>query len=319
MFNMSFKVRFWGVRGSYPATGTDFALGGNTTCLEIEAGNHTIIFDAGTGIIRLGQYLAKKMFESKKPGMEISIFFTHYHQDHTQGLPFFPPLYMPNVKINFLGPKLADHDLLGNLNLNMYMPFFPVNFEETGSKKDFFNISEHNAIKFKPDSNEFSPELKEKFIELNADNNPDELKIIAFKNYIHPKGGSLYYRIDYKGKKVVFATDVEGFVGGDIRLIHAAKDVDYLIHDGQYLESVYANPAMPVQGYGHATPRMAADVAKQANAKKLIITHHDPRSNKEMVEQARDEARDIFPNTDYAYEIMEIDVIEDTITQFTGL
>ncbi|HEX5943600.1 MAG TPA: hypothetical protein VFY66_15060, partial [Anaerolineales bacterium] len=55
------RVKFWGVRGSYPAPGAGTVkYGGNTACVEIHAGDRTIILDAGTGIIPLGRELARR-------------------------------------------------------------------------------------------------------------------------------------------------------------------------------------------------------------------------------------------------------------------
>jgi phosphoribosyl 1,2-cyclic phosphodiesterase len=57
----TFKVKFWGVRGSYPVPGPATArVGGNTACVEVTAGKQTIIIDAGTGIINLGKALTKR-------------------------------------------------------------------------------------------------------------------------------------------------------------------------------------------------------------------------------------------------------------------
>ena len=56
-----FKLCFWGVRGSYPTPGPDTVRhGGNTSCIEVQAGTHTLIFDAGSGIIRLGDGLFRR-------------------------------------------------------------------------------------------------------------------------------------------------------------------------------------------------------------------------------------------------------------------
>jgi hypothetical protein len=53
------NVKFWGVRGGYPAPGLGTVkYGGNTASVEIHAGERTIILDAGTGIIPLGRELA---------------------------------------------------------------------------------------------------------------------------------------------------------------------------------------------------------------------------------------------------------------------
>ncbi|HEV2580406.1 MAG TPA: hypothetical protein VGT44_06090, partial [Ktedonobacteraceae bacterium] len=56
-----FLVRFWGVRGSYPTPGPHTVrYGGNTACVEVEVGKHTLILDAGSGIIRLGNELLRR-------------------------------------------------------------------------------------------------------------------------------------------------------------------------------------------------------------------------------------------------------------------
>ena len=44
-------VQFWGVRGSIACPGPRTSrYGGNTPCVEVRCGAHTLIFDAGTGI-----------------------------------------------------------------------------------------------------------------------------------------------------------------------------------------------------------------------------------------------------------------------------
>ena len=44
------------------------------------------------------------------------------------------------------------------------------------------------------------------------------------KYYFHPKDGSYPFKVEYKDKSVVYATDVEQYIGGDHRLINFAKD-----------------------------------------------------------------------------------------------
>ena len=47
-----FKVKFRGVRGSYPLAKKKFLkYGGNTSCVEVYVGGHLILLDAGTGMI----------------------------------------------------------------------------------------------------------------------------------------------------------------------------------------------------------------------------------------------------------------------------
>ena len=78
------RVRFWGVRGSVPwATPASIGYGCNTPCIEVsdERTGAFLVLDAGSGIVGLG--------ESLPDIASIPILLTHYHWDHTQGLPFY--------------------------------------------------------------------------------------------------------------------------------------------------------------------------------------------------------------------------------------
>ncbi|HEY8280296.1 MAG TPA: MBL fold metallo-hydrolase, partial [Bdellovibrionota bacterium] len=72
------RIKFWGVRGSIPTPGAEFATyGGNTSCIEMEDdGGNVFVFDAGTGIRPLGMDLAKRKVNN------IHLFITHTHWDH---------------------------------------------------------------------------------------------------------------------------------------------------------------------------------------------------------------------------------------------
>ena len=96
------RIKFFGVRGSLPISGDAYRrYGGKTTCLQIMLDNgHTIIIDAGTGIVDLGDQIMAKTDP-------LHIYFTHFHWDHIQGLPFFKPLYIPNQVIHFISDQPA--------------------------------------------------------------------------------------------------------------------------------------------------------------------------------------------------------------------
>ena len=54
--NTTFRLKFWGTRGSIACPGPDTVkYGGNTTCFEVTCGSRRIIIDAGTGIRALGK------------------------------------------------------------------------------------------------------------------------------------------------------------------------------------------------------------------------------------------------------------------------
>jgi ribonuclease BN (tRNA processing enzyme) len=142
----------------------------------------------------------------------------------------------------------------------------------------------------------------------------DEAVVIRIhKSYAHP-GGVFIYRITWHGKSVVYATDTEGYIGTDKRLVKFAKDADLLIHDAQYLDEHYWGQleGFPsTQGYGHSTVTMACEVAASASAGQLVLFHHDPAYSDGMVAGMERTAQSLFADSVAGYEGLEIDLTPD--------
>jgi ribonuclease BN (tRNA processing enzyme) len=103
---------------------------------------------------------------------------------------------------------------------------------------------------------------------------------------------------------VVYASDIEGVTGGDTALIDFAEGSDLLIHDAQYTTEEYVQ--FPKQGWGHSTPEMAAFVAERAQARQLVLFHHDPHHDDAKLDKMQASAQELFPNTIMAYEGLTI-------------
>jgi ribonuclease BN (tRNA processing enzyme) len=300
MKDFQFMAKLYGVRGSYPIApenGTKY--GGNTTCLFIRTQSHIVIIDAGSGIIKLGKELIPDIIDHKKntgQPMHITMLFTHTHNDHLLGLPFFAPIYMPDVHIHFIGPATLGVDIEQILRNTVVPQYFPVSMDEFKATKSFTNLNENMFFYFTADN------LQPQIGHTSKDKAPaDGLTIQTMKYYFHPKDGSYPYKINYKDNSIVFATDVEAYVGGDQRLINFSKNADILIHDAQYSLEQYKNFA----GYGHSSYAMACDTAKQAEVKKLLLYHHDPNNDDKALEKIEEEARKLFTNAELASEKWE--------------
>jgi phosphoribosyl 1,2-cyclic phosphodiesterase len=290
------RIKFWGVRGSYPTPGSaTVKYGGNTSSVEIRAGERTIILDAGTGIIPLGRELAR----IKRAG-EIILLFSHLHHDHTQGFPFFVPAYIPNTKLHIFGPDGTHESLKNVLEHNQSSETFPVSLREMAAAKEIQSVRETQVIVW--------DEAGVRVVESTAGLGDEALVIRIHKSYAHP-GGVYVYRISWHGKSIVYATDTEGYIGTDRKLVQFAKDADVLIHDAHYLDEHYWGQLAgfpSTQGYGHSTVSMACDVAASARVGQLILFHHDPGYSDTMIAGMDAAAKEKFGDAQAAYEGLEI-------------
>ncbi len=305
-------MRFWGVRGSHPvayASGSRF--GGNTACLEVRYGRHVVILDAGTGIVALGEALAREWQHcSPSARPTLSLLFTHAHHDHLAGLPFFSPLFEPEARLHLLGPDLAGLPFEEIIAGYMRSPYFPVDFRELPSQRILRSVSDGARLVWAPDAEE--PML------WAADREPPAgaLVVDVLHLWIHPREGTLVYRISVGRRSLVFATDVEVGEHAGVcaqRLIRFARGADVLIHDAQYSDEDYSG-VVPHRGYGHSTATMAASVARAAEVGRLVLFHHDPGYADADVCALERVAHASFPRSVAAREGMEL-VLDDLLSR----
>ena len=259
-------LRFWGVRGSYPAPfATHMKVGGNTPCVEIRIGDRIYILDAGTGIIPLGNALVKQ-----EKIRHLNVILTHYHWDHISGLPFFVPAFLPGWKIDFYGPADTPADLEYHIAQQMKAPYFPVETETWLADIDY-HTPHGAAVRIGP------------------------LTVKPFTVF-HP-GTTYGYRLEVNGKVIVYAPDNElWFIHQSIeerkaefdederalleemkeeqkwRGIEFMEGVDMLIHDAQYTPDDYVRK----RGWGHSCYIDTINSAIDARVKALYLFSHDP-------------------------------------------
>ena len=269
----TFKLKFWGVRGSIPCPGPDTVrYGGNTTCFEITCGEKRVLIDAGTGIRLLG----KQIQEKEGNILDADLFFTHTHMDHISGLPFFVPLYNPNNNVRLHAGHLSLPHSLRSIIGTMLMkdPVFPVPsslIEKACSFNDFtcgktFNLAGDITIKTG---------------KLN-----------------HPNG-ACGYRIEYADKAIAICTDTEHTEGElDQNVVSLARDADIMVYDAAYTEDEYPK----YRGWGHSTWQEAIKVAEAANVKRTFLFHHDPSHDDKFMDKIAALAAKANPSVEVAIE-----------------
>jgi ribonuclease Z len=118
---------------------------------------------------------------------------------------------------------------------------------------------------------------------------------LANGNIVHP---SEVLGPERPGKSVTYCLDTRPCQASEA----LARGVDLLIHEATYTQEL----AEEARHYGHSTAMQAATVAQEAKAKRLLLTHFSTRYPD--VTPLLDEAQAIFPETQTAQDLVEVEV-----------
>ena len=271
------SVRFWGVRGSIACPGpATLRYGGNTPCVEVRCGGHTLIFDAGTGIRPLGNALVQAANTS-----DFDIFLSHGHIDHVIGLPFFAPLFVEDQVVRVwagnLQPAGGVREAVRKL---MSFPFFPLQVDALHAELEFHDFRAGETLTPRPGIT---------------------LRTAALN---HP-GGAIGYRIEYGGRSVAYVTDIELGDGPiDPGLLELTRNAALVILDTTYIDKELPSHV----GWGHSTWQQGLRLAKAANAGKLCLFHHDADHDDAFMDRVAAAAEAARPGTIVAREGLRIDI-----------
>jgi len=294
------KVKMWGVRGSIPSPGEHTQkYGGNTTCIEIRTdANKLIILDAGTGIFRLAQTLLSEM------PLTTSLFITHTHWDHIQGLPFFTPIFAPGNKVIVHGAKdiVSGQGIEQAMDMQMQYSFFPVREAELKAALEYRTVNTDQPIV-----------IEDAKVTGTILNHP----VINMGYRVECNGKSVFFTGDHEPYSNIYEPDDSGYkdyqrvvLERQNQVDEAMRDVDVLIADCSYTLEEYQSKI----GWGHGTFDHSIAMAKRVGARKLVCTHHEPTRYDSKLEQVFNAA--VTRNADasssleivLAYEGLEIEI-----------
>jgi phosphoribosyl 1,2-cyclic phosphodiesterase len=273
---MGLKVTFWGVRGTIACpTPLHMAFGGNTSCVQVEAGPCHLILDAGTGIRELGRRMLQEDVR------QADLLFSHTHWDHINGFPFFSPAFRGDRTFRVFAGHLAQAGgIRSTLAGQMAEPVFPVPLEIMHARLDFhdfvagesFALGEGVAVRTTP---------------LN-----------------HPNGAT-GYRIEHEGRSVCYVTDTEHVPGRpDQRILALIAGADLVIYDSTYTDEEFPEKV----GWGHSTWQEGVRLCREAGARRLAIFHHDPDHDDAIMGGIEGEAREAWEGALVAREAMAIEL-----------
>ena len=278
------KIRFWGVRGSIASPGPKTVrYGGNTTCLEVRTDNNElIIIDAGTGIFPLSHALLAEM------PLTANVLITHSHWDHIQGLPLFVPNFIPGNTLRLHG---AFDPVSGNgveqvMAVQLQYSYFPVREAELKARMEYVTLTPGEAIQI--GSATVTPHLL---------NHP----VINLGYRIECAGKSMFFTGDHEPPYNIYdPTDAEyaeyqQFVDEKAQaILQGMRGVDVLVCDTSYTRQEF--PAK--RGWGHGCFDTSIAYARQAQARVLFCTHHEPTRSDDALEAAFAQALQDNPDAD---------------------
>jgi ribonuclease Z len=279
----------------------------NHQALLVRCRNYDILVDCGEGTQR-------QLKIAKIPPTRIrKILISHWHGDHTLGLPgLIQTLGASNYEnvLEVYGPKGTRKHMQAMKKVFIYDERIDIKIKEVGTKKIF---EDNDIIIHSGELNHGVPcvgfSIKEQdYRRINVNyvkklGIPDgpllgELqagKSIMWKNMkISPKDATYVV----KGKKLAYVVDTE-LCANCTKL---AQDADVLVSESTFA-SEHEEKAFD---YKHLTAKQAAQIANEANVQLLVLTHFSQRYK--SMEQIEDEAKTYFANTRIAYDFMKMKV-----------
>ena len=302
---MPLLVRFLGTAASRPTVER------GVSSLAVIREGETILFDCGEGTQRqMMRYGISFAFDD--------LFFTHVHSDHILGLTGLVrtlALQGRTDPLRLWGPRGAGKTLRQCISIGGDRATFPIEITELepgeSVKKPDYRIDAF-AVSHGP-SQSLGYALVEE--ERLGRFNPDLARAMGIPE------GPLWGRI-HKGQSITLddgrVIEPAVLVGerrrgrrivitGDTRpcenTIVAARDADLLIHEATFADDEAARALET----GHSTAREAAEVARKAGARRLVLTHISARYSRDAHELER-EARSVFPRASIARDGTEIEL-----------
>jgi len=276
------KIRFWGVRGSYPVAGANTnKYGGNTSCIEVRLNNgELIILDAGSGIRALGKQLMNNGFGSGKGRAHLLI--THTHWDHIQGFPHFKPATVKGNRFQIWSRKQDESPLRDVFAYQNQPQYYPVPFDDMKASLEFREIVFDETY-----------DIAGATVQTVRLNHPNL---------------AVGYRIEHEGQCFAYITDTAPFedilIGSEFipsaptavddgtrrelkklqqQLLSVIENAHIMVYDTFFRVEEYSrNPH-----WGHSTPEHGLGLCQEAGVQHLLFFHHAPNMDDAQLDQMR--------------------------------
>jgi len=237
--------------------------GSATTCVQVSTPDGNLLIDGGSGLKKYNDQLAVNHFTDK----EHHILLSHFHFDHTMGIPYFLPHFLKGHKVHYYSPDANCEKYVKAL---FQKPTFPVPFEQLSAEIIFHHLKPYEKYQIQ------------------------NLTVQAFSTD-HSDACYGFKITSSQGKTYSHAVDNE--------IIR--KSVDDLKQDAGlyqntnllYIDAQYSEQDMnEKKGWGHGTSQRAFEICRHFGIEQVLLGHHDPGASISSLQKLSDEAVKYFEN-----------------------
>jgi len=302
---VSLEVVFLGTAASVPTV--DRAL----PSIVVKRGNEIIMFDCGEGAQR--QMIKARVGFHKK----MKILVSHMHGDHVLGLPGAlqtMSLLDRSRELEIYGPVGIKAFIRAIQRTVQFVLPFPLEIHEIKREGVICDEEEYQikatrtshvipnigyALIEKPRPGRFDAE---KAKTLGVPEGPLWSLLQHGQKVRVPSGKMIspnrVVGASRPGRKIAYSGDTRPMD----RLVRLAQNADLLIHEATLSDELLER----ANEDGHSTPSQAAETAKKARVKRLVLTHVSSRykNTEELLQQAKK----IFPNVEVATDFMKLEL-----------
>jgi len=302
---MSLHVVFLGTAASVPTVARALPS------VVVKRKNEVLMFDCGEGVQR--QMIRASVGFHRK----MKVFVTHMHGDHVLGLPGLlqtMSLLDRQQKLDVYGPVGIKAFVEAIRDTVQFVLTFPLEIHEIKDEGVICQEKEYEiraaqtdhvipslayALIEKPRPGRFNPK---KAAVLGVPEGPLWSKLQRGEKVKTPTGRIVkpeqVVGAPRPGRKIVYSGDTRPTES----LLRLTEGADLLIHEATFDDELLDKAIED----GHSTPSQAAETAKKAKVKRLVLTHLSSRykNPKPLLEQARK----IFSNVDVAEDFMGIEL-----------
>ncbi len=280
-------------------------LGTSSMVPTKERGQTGILVDCGKekALVDCGENMQRQLrIAGIAPPRITRLFLTHWHGDHILGLPGF----FENIGKNSFEKKI---EVYGTLEVKKKVAQIMRTFELKTKVDIKFHVIEKNGVFLDTGDYKFGAVFlkhsipclgyyivrkdklcidKEKMKKLGLPSGPIIADLKNKKN-VNYKGLKVNWKdvtFVKEGKKVGVVLDTANCAGA----VKVGKNADLLICESTFLGEMEDR----AKKYKHLTCVGAAEIAKKAEAKKLVLTHFSQRYEDKDVEKMKNEAKEVF-------------------------